>query len=98
MDSPGTLRQFANGMRDRYCAENPELSKAEYERYYPRVSRIGLWSRICRDFARFGGTFTRYELDDIFSRDERFGWGLRHDYPGCFPVGYIPPTIRHSRS
>jgi hypothetical protein len=93
----GTLRQFAEWRCATFCAENPQISKAEYRRNYPVESFHREWVAAVFAEARRGAILSRHVLDCLFRLEPkgRLFWALFHDWPGCLPDGYLNPGVRH---
>jgi hypothetical protein len=101
MEKPHTLtfRQFADQSRAEYLAENPELTRAEYDRAEMDGFRIGEWRDIVEDAASRGELIPARVLDDLSKRLPDY-FRLLLKFHGsnsghcCIPEGYLPPEIR----
>ena len=79
-----TLIQYEESRRARACAEYG-ITRAEYDRHYPRGSRADLWVEYLDRETRNGGELTRYVeqslrsvVDDSDRADRLIRW-LAHN-------------------
>ena len=93
MSNPGTLRQFEAAWRERTLADNPGLTRAEYDDCYPTGSRRHEWIVAVETFARDGGTLTRFEADSLHAEGVPVLRFLRY-WPTALPEGYLTPDVR----
>ena len=93
MTNPGTLRQFEAAWRERTLADNPDLTRAEYDACYPAGSRRHEWIVAVEAFARDGGTLTRFEADSLSAEGVPVLRFLRY-WPAALPEGYMTPDVR----
>lgn len=94
-----TLRQYETDIREEFFTDKENskgITRIQYIKDYPPGCWGEEWLNAIREAARNGETIRPLVLDDLFKRQERCFWSLRHDYPRCVPDGYLNPKARHA--
>ena len=92
-----TLAKFEDAWRDNYVSQTPGVTKAEYNRWYPRGSRLQEWMNYIINGT---ATVTKQVLDDLYRRGDYsdrpalFARFVRHIGEDRVEAGYFFPWAR----